>query len=299
MSAFRRVLGVMLLAMALVAAVAPAASARAPIAVERDGDLFTFRPRAGLTRLTDSVRREHVPAWSPDHRRLAFVGGNRTLAWLDIVSRVRHRVVHVPPRFEGIDAVAWSPDGSRLAFSTITVTGLHRLCGQVWLVPAFGHEAPAKILGAQAWVTGLAWEPDGSWLLASAEWPNGVRVCGPAARTGVLRFGADGSHLTVVADTTATSLDLSEGGRRIVYRGTLRTCHACGEIWRSGADGRHAHVIAMPTGNMWGLYQPRFDPDGERVAVLVSRRGHASLWIMRADGSHRHLVLQHASGIDW
>ena len=109
-------------------------------------------------------------------------------------------------------------------------------------------DPPAKILGAQAWVTGLAWGPGGSWLLASAEWPNGIRACGPAARTGILRFGSDGSHRAVVADTTASSLDLSADGRRLVYRGWLRTCHACGEIWRSGADGSRAHVIAMPRG---------------------------------------------------
>lgn len=283
----------------LTGAVAPPASASAPIAVERHGDLFSFLPRVGLTRLTVSIRRERTPSWSPDHRRLAFVGGNRTLVWLDTVTGIRHRVVHVPPRFEGIDAVAWSPDGGRLAFSTTTVSGLHRLCGQVWVVPAFGRSPPAKILGAQAWVTGLAWGPGGSWLLASAEWPNGIRACGPAARTGILRFGSDGSHRAVVADTTASSLDLSADGRRLVYRGWLRTCHACGEIWRSGADGSRAHVIAMPRGDAFGLYEPRFDPDGGRVVFLTSRHGHLSVWIMRADGSRRHLVLQHAEALDW
>lgn len=291
--------GVAMIVLVSVVVAASSASAGAPIAVERDGDLFAFRPRAGLTRLTDSFRDEHTPAWSPDHRRLAFVGGNRTLAWLDTVTSIRHRVARIPPRFEGIDALAWSPDGSRVVFSTTTVTGEHRLCGQVWVAPAFGRGSPEQILGAQAWVTGLAWGPDGSWLLASSEWPNGIRVCGPAARTGVLRFAPDGSRLSVVADTTASALDLSEAGRRIVYRGWLRTCHACGEIWLSGADGSRARVISVPTGDMFGLYVPRFDPAGRRVALLVGRRGHVSLWVMRADGSHRHLVLQHAAGLDW
>jgi hypothetical protein len=294
-----RTLLVTIVVVALVGAGAPAALAGAPIAIERGGDLFTYRPHAGLTRLTSSVRQEDTPTWSPDHRRVAFVGGGRTLIWLDTITGIRHRVAHLPPRFEGIDAVAWSSDGGRVAFSTTTVTGLHRLCGQVWVVPAFGRSPIVKILGAQAWVTGLAWGPGGSWLLASAEWPNGIRACGPAARTGILRFGSDGSHRAVVADTTASSLDLSADGGRLVYRGWLRTCHACGEIWRSAVDGGHAHVISMPTGDMFGLYQPRFDPAGGRVAMIVSRHGHGSLWIMCADGSHRHLVLQHADGLDW
>jgi Tol biopolymer transport system component len=279
--------------------IAPPAWAGAPIGVERDGDLFALRPRAGLTRLTDSIRDEHTPAWSPDHRRIAFVGGNRTLVWLDTITRIRHRIAHVPPRFEGIGAISWSPDGTRLAFSTTTMSAEHRLCGQVWTAPAFGGGSPTQLLGAQAMVTGLAWGPDGSWLLASAEWPNGIRACGPAARTGILRFDPDGAHLTVVADTTASTIDLSETGTRIVYRGWLRTCHACGEIWRSGAEGDHAHVIAMPRGDAYGLYEPRFDPAGVRVVFLTGRRGHLSLWVMRADGSHRRLLLHHAEGLDW
>jgi TolB protein len=274
------------------------AFAASPIVVARGQDLFTFSPRDGLTRLTDSPRIERDPAWSPDHRRVAFVAGNRSLVWLDTMASIRHRVVRIPPRFEGIGAVAWSPDGSRLVFSTTTETGEHRLCGQVWVAPAFGRGPALKILGAQAWITGLGWGSDGG-VMASAEWPNGIRICGPAARTGVLRFAPDGSRLTVVAGTTASSLDRSESGRRIVYRGWLRTCHACGEIWVSAVDGARAHVISMPTGDMSGLYSPRFSPDGRRVAMLVGRRGHTSLWIMGTDGSRRHLVLQHASSLDW
>ena len=58
-------------------------------------------------------------------------------------------------------------------------------------------------------------------------------------------------------------------------------------------------MIAMPRGDAFGLYEPRFDPTAARVAFLTGRHGHLSLWIMRADGSHRHLVLQHADGLDW
>ena len=79
--------------------------------------------------MTSSARREGTPAWAPDHRRIAFVGGNRTLVWLDTITGIRHRVTLVPPRFEGIDAgIAGlrSPDGRRVVFSTTTLTGEHR-----------------------------------------------------------------------------------------------------------------------------------------------------------------------------
>lgn len=287
---------------AVMLAVVPVAtvSAGAPIAVARRGDLFVLNLPNDLRRLTDSPRPERSPEWSPSRRRIAFVTGHHTLAWIDVGTGERHRVVRVSKRFEAIDAISWSPDGMRLAFSTHTLRGRGpRLCGQVWSVPATGG-SPEKVLANQAWVTGLAWEPDGSRFLASSEWPNGIWVCGEDVPTGLLRFRIDGSHLSVLASRPRPgSLDLSESGRRIVFRGWLRTCHACGEIWRSAADGSHARVIAMPAPRMQGLYGPRYDPAGRRVAMIAVRRQHGSLWIMRADGSHRHLVLHHADGIDW
>lgn len=51
------------------------------------------------------------------------MAGNHTLAWIDAVTGQRHRVLRVPKRFESIDAISWSPDGTRLAFSTHTLRG--------------------------------------------------------------------------------------------------------------------------------------------------------------------------------
>jgi Tol biopolymer transport system component len=288
------------MAVAVTVMAMPSASAVAPIAVARRGDLFVLDLPHDIRRLTDSARHERSPEWSPGGRRIAFVAGNHSLAWIDVGSGEHHRVLRVPERFEAIDAISWSPDGTRLAFSTHTLRGRGpRLCGQVWSVSADGG-VPVKVLTEQAWVTGLAWEPDGDRLLASTEWPNGIWVCGDDVRTGLLGFRTDGSRLSVLAsDPRPSSVDLSESGRRVVYRGWLRTCHACGEIWRSADDGSHAHVIAMPGPGMQGLYGPRFDPSGRRVAMVAVRREHASLWIMRADGSHRHLVLHRADSIDW
>lgn len=290
---------VVVLVIALVGALPSTAAASAPIAVERGNDLFVLDLPGDLRRLTDTQRREHRPAWSPDHHRIAFMLGRRSIAWLDVVSGERHRVIDVAKRFERIDALTWSTDGTQLAYATHTLRGRGpRLCGQAWLVAADGG-ASTRILANQAMVTGLRFGPDDRWLIASAEWPNGIWVCDDEAPTGVLRFHVDGSHLAQVAETTANDIDLSASGRRVTYRGWLRTCHACGEIWCSAVDGTHAHVIAMPTAKAWGLYEPRFNPSGHRVAMLMSRRGHLSLWIMRADGSRRHLVLHHSGGFDW
>jgi len=275
------------------------AAGPAPVAFARNGDLFTLRLGGGIRRVTDTAALERMPAWAPDHRRLAFVAWERRLLWLDTHAGVRHDIVRVPARFEGIDAVAWSPDGRRLAFSTTRDAGgrFFRLCGQVWLVRPDGGGL-VRILGGQEPVTGLGWSPDGRRLFASSEFPNGTEECQKGVRQGVLRFRADGSHLSVVRDTAASQLDVASNGRHIVYRGWLRTCHACGEIWKIRVGGHHAHVIAMPPHRTYGLYQPRFSPSGRRVVVLAggARRG---VWIVRSDGSHLHRVLGGVDWVDW
>jgi Tol biopolymer transport system component len=281
------------------AIVSSPASAAAPIAVERGGDLFMLTLPRRVARLTETARRERMPVWSPDHRRLAFAAGPRALAWLEVETGRPHLVLRIGKDHERIDAIAWSPAGSRIVFSTHTLRGRGpRLCGQVWTVD-LSDGSIRRLLAGQAWITGLGWSPDGRRILASAEWPNGIWVCSAAALTGVIRFPAAGGRMRLVADTTASHLDLSADGRRVVYRGWLRTCHACGEIWRSGADGTHRQVIAMPTGSTFGLYQPRFSPEGRRIAVLAVGRGGRTVWVMRPDGSGRRRVLRHATGIDW
>jgi len=96
---------------------APVWSARNWIAFERGG-VHRMRPNGRGLRLI--VRRGFAPAWSPDGRRLAYVGTFRPAKpWIpDVLVAVanadgtsRRSVL----RGEPIGDVAWSPDGRRLA----------------------------------------------------------------------------------------------------------------------------------------------------------------------------------------
>jgi Tol biopolymer transport system component len=280
---------------------APAVAGPQPIALARGGDLYAFRLDRGMWRLTDSPARESVPAWSPDHRSLAFVAWSRRLVTLDLRTRVRRRIVRMDERYDRIEAVTWSPDGARIAFATVNEFrrgGGRSLCGQVWTIRVDGTDL-TKILGGQELVTGLSWGPDGTWIAASAEWPNGVDACREGVQTGILRFASHGGDIRWVSGALASQLDLSSDGRRLVYRGWSRTCHACGEVWRSASDGAGAHVIAMPPNGVAGLLQPRFSPNGRKVVLLASAGAARYVWIMRADGSHPHRLGPRADGLDW
>ena len=292
----------LLVALPLIApAAAEAASRPNRIVFQRAGDLFTVRPGHPAARLTHTIAYEHGPAWSPARNQVAFAVGRRAVGVLDVASGRRRVIASVPARYDEITAVAWSPSGTSIDFAAINnfrLNGKYRLNGTVWTVRPNGTGL-RQIVHGQGLITGLGFTPDGTQVFESAEWPNGVILWRRHAPLGVISFDANGSNVRAVLKTLASDLDVSPDGRHIVYRGWTRTCHACGEIWRMSTDGTGAHVIALPPKGYYGLYEPRYSPDGRRVALLVSKGRTASLWIMRPDGSRLHPVVPFVSSLDW
>jgi Tol biopolymer transport system component len=285
-------------------AVAPAATASPRpnhIVFERDGDLYSLRLGHRPAHLTTTSARDHAPVWAPDRERVAFAVGKRAIGVLDLTTGKRRVIARLPDRFDEIGALAWSPGGNSIdiaAMNDFRRNGKFRLNGTVWSVRPDGT-ALRMLATGQGLITGLAFTPGGTKVFASTEWPNGVTLWHPHAPLGVISFAPDGSGVRTVKETLASDLDLSHDGRRVVYRGWSRTCHACGEIWRMSIGGSGAHVIALPPKGYYGLYDPRFSPSGRQIALLASKGRGTSLFIMRPDGSRLHRVLGNVSGLDW
>jgi Tol biopolymer transport system component len=97
---------------------------------------------------------------------------------------------------------------------------------------------------------------------------------------------------------TWMSLDLSPDGKWIVF-------DLLGHIYRLAVEGGEAECLTQASGVALNI-QPRFSPDGGRIAFVSDRAGHPHLWIMNADGSGprrvptdpRYRLLQPAWGSD-
>src|SRR3954470_5257909 len=302
--ALRRVLrltALWLVGSSIVASAAWASPSPASIVFDRTGDLYAIRLGHGVSQLTSTLAREHAPVWSPHHQRVAFAVGKRAVGVLNVATGRRRVIARLPDRIDGIGALAWSPNGNSIeigATNTFRRKKLFRLNGTVWAVRTDGS-ALRLVAGGQGFLTGLAFTPAGKRVFASTEWPNGVILWHRHAPLGVISFAPDGSGVRLVRRTTASDLDMSRDGRHVAYRGWIRTCHACGEISRMSPNGSGAHVIALPPKGYDGLFDPSFSPSARQIAIVATHGRHASLWIMRADGSRLHRVLGHVSGVDW
>ena len=93
----------------------------------------------------------------------------------------------------------------------------------------------------------------------------------------------DWRTITIDTDeTTWTSVDVSPDGRTIVF-------DMLGDLYTVPIAGGDA--TALTDGIEWNI-QPRFSPDGTKIAFISDRGGADNLWIMNADGSDPRAVTE-------
>jgi len=157
-----------------------------PIAQNYESKIYIAEPDgSGLRRLTESEDEhgEYQPAWSPDGAAIAYIGfgplaPNGSLVKVDRdggVSYLLHAANNHAAVIHADSNLAWSPDGSTIAFTAGTE-------GQfgIWVVDP-GTGAVARLFPN---AFDPAWGPDGriafsSWEYCANEWVVSIWVGGP------------------------------------------------------------------------------------------------------------------------
>jgi tricorn protease len=126
-----------------------------------DDDLWLVPKEGGVARrITTADGNESFPKFSPDGKRLAFVGGydgGSDLYTLDLAAGAPLRVSYHPDQELFSD---WTPDGSALIYSSSEVSGVAR-AARLLRVPAGGGEAePLPV----PYGTFGSIDPSGTWL---------------------------------------------------------------------------------------------------------------------------------------
>jgi Tol biopolymer transport system component/imidazolonepropionase-like amidohydrolase len=83
-----------------------------------------------------------------------------------------------------------------------------------------------------------------------------------------------------VREGTWISLDVSPDGKEIAF-------DLLGDVYVLPIEGGEARAIA--SGVAWQM-QPRYSPDGRRIAFTSDQGGGDNVWVMERDGAHAHAV---------
>jgi len=288
----------------MIGAVAPAHSGVAP--ADATIAFVRFSPRVGHPRIytvgadgsaTRALRlpvaAAEAPAWSPDGRRLAFIGGRNRPNEQHVqvgdeiyVARADgSRAKRLTADAGHESAPAWSPDGKRIVFvrsprssnrSSLWIVGangrgLRRLTsGSIDLQPSWSRRGQIVFVRIQPNTF-----RSGIWLVR----PNG---------TGLRRILARLRNVTrPVWSPVGPRLLLTNGKTLMVVNGNgskLRT------IANLAADARGDRLDP----------EPAWSPDGTQVVFKEPRArttGRADLWTVNADGSRRRR-LTNSPGVD-
>jgi TolB protein len=281
-----------------------------------DGKMLIYAMQGSLwrQRIGDSVAEQlttgpgyaYQPDWSPDGSRVVYASyrddaiGLRLLDLKTLTDTplVTDGAVNVDPR--------WSPDGSRIAYVSTAYEGRFH----IWLlqVPSSEYRVPSRTdssstlgtrnpeLGTPKRLTedidsnlpryyysrydhylSPSWSPDGKELLLVS---NRGKIWGTG---GLWRMEAKaGSELLLVHDEETNwkaHPDWALDGKRIVYSSYLG--RQWNQLWLTTADG--GDEMQLTYGD-FDATNPRWSPDGQRIAYISNEGGNTALIVVSIPG---------------
>jgi Tol biopolymer transport system component len=326
----------LVLASALALVAAPSALAASEIAYRCNLDICLMDPAnpGAVQDLTDNgeTSYDEKPIWSPDGTEVAFVSdfakgghGEKNVFVMAATGSgdAINLATQITPYASGskaIDDLAWSPDGSRIAYTRGNNAGDDK----VWVVNADGTTTFPLEIGGGGAKRHPTWSPDSSQIayavvknepeqiyvapatggfgrpLANGvghepNWsPDGSRIAFDGYHSGGFGFvdlhivDVDGGGTPLVVSpslqTEWTFNAWSPDGGRIAYRSTVSNSQTVYRVM--DANGGADHPLASP--GEGDAREASWSPDGSRLVyegALIGNIGERNLYLANADGS--------------
>lgn len=260
------------------------------------------------------------PVFSPDGSRVACVsfwaldGSNSGNSELNIWvinndgSSPKPLTRYLVARIE--DQPAWSPDGTKIAFSSFASldgSDSNGLTFNIWVMNADGTglQPLTRLTALSADSHNPTWSPDGSKLaFQSRRALDGSDQVHPNGVLNIWTMNSDGTgaapltQLTVFGPNFSENPKWSPDGHKILYfsqrplDGSDTAPITSANIWVTNADGSGS--VPLTTLTQTDALLPVWSPDGTRIAYTSSRPLDGSdgpsastfnVWVMNADGS--------------
>jgi TolB protein len=215
------------------------------------------------------------PTWSHDGRRVAYGGFEDGRPQIFVASVAGGTAKNLAPSVRAAVSPAWSPRGTTIAFATANADA-----GQIYRVEADGRGLRTLTQGADD--SHPTWSPDGRMLLFQRYTCPTASSCG--YELNVMR--ADGTmHRRLVhvpfLGGGARIAAWSPDGRRIAF---WRLKGLGSEVIVMDADGKHARSLSR---GQRSASDPAWSPDGRRIVY----ESGASIFVMNADGSAKRRLV--------
>jgi Tol biopolymer transport system component len=237
-----------------------------------------------VTPLTTFDGREDLPAFSPDGNQLAFTwdgGGNNTDIYVKLIGAGAPLRLTTDPA-EDIHP-AWSPDGSHIAF----IRQLEAV-NEIYLVPALGG-VERKVGRTTRTTTGLAWSPDGKFLIITDQ-------STPEDRFGLFLLSLDTLEKRRLTSPPPTFGDsqpaISPDGQQVAFV-RIRNQNN-GAIYLLPLTGDEPKQLIGDLRNVSGV---KWTADGRAVVFSSNRTGNFNLWRMAIAGGAPELVAVAGKGV--
>jgi TolB protein len=246
--------------------------------------LYLMKPDGTDRRcLIDTAGPDSFPAWSPDGRWLAFVGGVAGVGQVFVVRAdgTRMRQVTDSPAIK--EDLVWSPDGLRIGYTAsvsadsgpfsihlVDLDGSHDKTIAASRPPDVGYVALAD------------WSPDGGTILYSADGGDGIELWTMTPE------GRDKSFLREESGDFGSGAVYSPDGTSLVFQADLDG----GCIYRT--DARARQLVRLTQGCSAG-FELSWSPDGRWIVWAGGSHGPADAEVMAADGTQRHTIVDDSS----
>jgi Tol biopolymer transport system component len=172
----------------------------------------------------------------------------------------------------GDNTPAFSPDGSRLAFSRMSSQGIE----DIYVMPVEGGE-PKRLTFDNRHISDLDWTADGREIVFHSD---------REGNSGLWRVSASGSAPERIMTATGnnTRLSVSRRGNRLAYSLNIADTN----IWRMEMAGTKwkASAPTMLISSTRADRAAEYSPDGERIVFCSDRSGGFEIWACGADGSN-------------